>query len=380
MADKKKNPSFPSNYVTLAQLQERWLKEREGKEKHEQQQQQQQPQREEDQKQKQKLEDRKSEAEKVEPGDSESPSWSRRRRRSRENRGARVKKEDGVSGGDGADQEGIGKEKKTAKKNKKKKTWKDKKRSLTAEKEVAGEGVLAEAPLASGDQASRAEARAENEVSNVEPDSRVLSVNGGIVKGSGQFRSGGRSYWVGKRTGGKARPQNSDLDQTADTEPKLGALSENGGLGGNVEKKKRGSRTIKGETRAESSNLDQTVYIEPKFKALSVNGLTEKGNGGLKRNGDIRDRESGGTKGETRAESKALDPTAHVEPSFRAVSVNGRIEKGNDGMRRRGAYQNHRHREFRGFGRQEAWNAKEKDSGMIWVKKGEVSDGNGVGT
>lgn len=374
MADKKKNPSFPSNYVTLAQLQERWLKERARKEKHEQQQ---QPQREEDQKQKQKqkLEDRKSVAEKVEPGDSESPSPRRR-----EKQGAWVKKKDGVSGGDGADQEGKGEENKTAKKNKKKKTLKDKKRSLTAEKEVAGEGVMAEAPLASGDKASRGEARAENEVSNVEPDSRVLSVNGGIVKGNGQFRSGGKSYREGKGTGGKARPENSDLDQTAVTKPKIGALSKNGGLGGNGEKKKRRSRTINGETRAESSNLDQTAYIEPKFKALSVNGLMEKGNGGLKRNGEIRDQESGGTRGETRAESEALDPTAHVEPSFRAVSVNGRIEKGNDGMRRSGAYRNHHHRDFRGFGRRESWNAKEKDSGMIWVKKGEVSDGNGVGT
>lgn len=372
MADKKKNPSFPSNYVTLAQLQERWLKERERKEKHEEQQQ--QPQREEDQKQKQKLEDRKSVAEKVEPGDSESPRRSRRGPRRREKQGAWVKREDGVSGGDGADQEGKGEENKTTKKNKKKKTPKDKKRSLTAEKEVAGEGVMAEAPLASGDKASRGEAWAENGVSNVAPDSRVLSVNGGIVKGNGQFRSGGKSYREGKGTGGKARPENSDLDQTAVTESKLGALSKNGGLGGNGEKKKRRSRTNKGETKAESSNLDQTAYIEPKFKAVSVNGLMEKGNG------EIRDQESGGTRGETRAESKALDPTAHVEPSFRAVSVNGRIEKGNDGMRRSGAYRNHRHREFRGFGRREAWNAKEKDSGMIWVKKGEVSDGNGVGT
>lgn len=383
MEEKKKSPSFPSNYVTLAQLQERRLKEKERKRQEEEQQQQQQEE-DQKQKQKQKLEDLDSVAGKVE-AESEYRSHSCWRLR----RGVRgetsVRKEDEVAGGDVVDQEGKGEEK--AKKKNKKKKWKGKKRSFAAELEVAGEGVVAEAPLASvekedvpksGSRESKGEASAENDsldqVSNVEPKSRASSVNGGIGKRNEGLRRNGERRNA-KRSGSRHKTR-------AEKAPKFSALSVNGGivkvtdeLGENAEVNNKGSRGTRGETGAESIGLDQTAYIEPNFRALSVNGVPGNRNYGLKRNGEKRNQGSGRTRGETKAESNNLDHAAQNGPESSTSSVYRGIDRGSNGLRRRDAYHSNGYLGFERFGRREVGNPK--DSRMVWVKKGEVSDGNG---
>ncbi|KAL5559186.1 hypothetical protein UlMin_035397 [Ulmus minor] len=139
MEDEKKNPSFPSNYVTLVQLQERWLKEKERKQREEEEEQLRKLQQEREQKRKEE-EDRKASDRTIE-ADSKPSNRNGRMQNRRYRRDAPVKEVE-VDGGERADQE-----RKSEGKKKKKKKNKGKKPNVAVEEEVTGkEGVASEPP------------------------------------------------------------------------------------------------------------------------------------------------------------------------------------------------------------------------------------------
>lgn len=105
----------------------------------------------------------------------------------------------------------------------------------------------------------------------------------------------------------------------------------------------------------------------------------------LPENGDKEDigwrrkEESRGVGGGLRAKGSNLDQTVEVETKIRDLSVNARTGKGNGELRRTSTFHNRGNWEFRGngswrFGRREV--RKQRDSGMVWVKKGELFNGN----
>lgn len=255
--DNKKHPSLPANYVTLAQLQERWLKEKEGKEKEKQ------KQEEREEKLKRKLADQKgSVGHTSRPNSSKSTNSNSVGHRSRPNSSKST--------------------------NSNIRVWnrRDKPVALVSAVEVAGDG----------------DKNADQE---------------------------GKTVTSKRKTHGRRKNPNLEVEKgITEKDGVAHALPENGDkedIGGRRSEESRG---VGGGFRAKGNSLDQTVEVETKIRDLSVNARTGKGNGKLRR-------------------------------------PNGFHNRGNRELRGNG---------FERFGRSEV--RKQRDSGMVWVKKGEIFNGN----
>ncbi|KAF3446541.1 hypothetical protein FNV43_RR11721 [Rhamnella rubrinervis] len=139
------------------------------------------------------------------------------------------------------------------------------------------------------------------------------------------------------------------------------------------------SVTSKKETNRRRKNPSLQVEKEVTEKDGVAHALPEnvdKEDIGSRRNEESRGR---GVGGGLRAKGNNLDQRVEVETKIRELSVNARTGKGNGEFRRTSTFHNPGYREFRGngykrFGRRELW--KQTDSGMVWIKKGELFNGN----
>ena len=355
---KKQLPSFPSNYVTLVQLQERWLKEKQHKEQQE-------------------APPQKFESASGSPGPG-SRSHTGNEKREIPNSEIKI----GHGDGDGADHVGEGgeeKKKKKSSKNRKKRKGKkleskeeapplensekeEKSRGKSRASSVKGEEeVVVHAPLANSEK---------KEEEDVVSERRKQRSRGGF---RGQI--GARASSV---NGEKLVERRVAVVETPLVNGEKKQVSDR--------RRNHSGKGIRGQTRAESNDLDHTKASSENSKNIYVRvekGVTRKEalmKAPLKE--DVPK-----TIGESRKDSNVLDQTADVEPEFRALSVNDGIVDNDDdaddeGLRRTSAYHKHCYRESKrhGSGRFSHQGLRNKKDGrMVWVKKEEVFDGNGCG-
>ncbi|PON91139.1 hypothetical protein TorRG33x02_131700 [Trema orientale] len=346
----QQQPSFPSNYVTLVQLQERWLKDKQRKQQEEVTQ--------------------KTESEIVQ------------------------------SHGDGADRVGEGgEEAEKKKKNKKKKKKKSKNKYKEGEgtraedkEEVAAEGAVVHAPMSHGEEQGPKETRNEkSRGARAKPRAKELAGEEVVVHAllaNGEKGEEGVSERRKNRKGRDVKAEINDLDRTAPIEPAPRDSSKKAYVrvekeiqaplaNGEKEKEKvsgrrnRGRRGVRGDTRAEGSNSDQTAHIEPEFRAKDVvPGQQVVLQAPLT---NCEKEKSGETTGES-------NQTGDIEPKFGGLAVNGGTGGNDDGLRRTRAHHNGSHRRRSGYGKQGSREVRSsKEARMVWVKKEEVFDGNVCG-
>ncbi|PON72970.1 hypothetical protein PanWU01x14_061200 [Parasponia andersonii] len=337
----QQQPSFPSNYVTLVQLQERWLRDKQRKQ------------------QQQEEVIQKTESEIVQ------------------------------GHGDGADRVGEGGEEaeKKNKKKKKKKKSKNKYKEGEGKRAEVKEGVVVHALMSHGEKQGPKERR--NEKSRgARAKSRAEEVVVHALLANGEKGEEGVSERRKNRKGREIRAEINDLDRTAPIEPTPRASSKKAYVrvekeiqaplaNGEKEKEKvsgrrdRGRRGVRGDTRGEGTNLDQTAHSEPEFRAKEVvPGKQVVVQAPLT---NCEKEKSGETTGES-------NETADIEPKFGGLAVNGGIGGNDDGLRRTRAYHNGSHRRRSGYGKQGSREVRNsKDARMVWVKKEEVFDANVCG-
>ncbi|KAM6560326.1 hypothetical protein CsatA_029565 [Cannabis sativa] len=392
MEDEKKKTSFPSNYVTLCQLQERWLKEKQLKQQQEQ---------------------------------------------DHHNAVTRTVSEIVVIGGvDSADQVGEEGEEAKSKKKKKKKCKGNK-----LQKEVVGEGIEVQFPLANdekgemkkrGNQRSRpkkGEFRAER--ADIDTKFRVSSamvekevagkevvVQTPLTEGNRKDISGMRNRRIGKiSTRIKAKVGDSSMIYVRVEKgiPENEAVAVNVNVNENGEKEQvsgrrstesrgKGKTKTKTKTRAESSNLNQRAHN--KSVSASANGrkiyLTlEEGHSvnhgsrsenqaegsDLNHTADVALKLGGlpGTRSDLKAEieNNGFDQIDTIVPKFSVFSLNGGTGENGNGLRRTSAHHYRGYRESSRYGYKSFPGRavhKLENTRMVWMKKEEVSGGNVSGT
>ncbi|XP_041017566.1 myb-like protein X isoform X2 [Juglans microcarpa x Juglans regia] len=160
----------------------------------------------------------------------------------------------------------------------------------------------------------------------------------------------------------RSRRTRENADPTAENEREAGDLSTNG---------EKGECTT--EFRPMAENADRTCVIEEKQGDSSKNGEKE------------------GCSSEFRPYRENADPTAEIERDLGHFSMNGKNEKGNVRATRTNTGKYHGNRKYKGYsvarqrgngeyrahgkvgGQREE--LKASGAGMVWVRKGELSDG-----
>lgn len=164
----------------------------------------------------------------------------------------------------------------------------------------------------------------------------------------------------------RSRRTRENADPTAENEREVGDLSTNGEKG-----------VCSSEFRPMAENDDRTCVIEEKLGDSSTNGEKE------------------GCSSEFRPYRENADPTAEIERDLGHFSMNGKNEKGNVTATRPNTGKYHGNRKYKGYsvarqrgngeyraygkvgGQREEWKAS--GAGMVWVRKGELSDGPSTG-
>ncbi|KAH7523739.1 hypothetical protein FEM48_Zijuj06G0044000 [Ziziphus jujuba var. spinosa] len=338
MEDNKKPSCLPSNYVTLVQLQERWLKEKEEKQKHKEQQEK-QKKGEGKQEQKGKLQHQNAIARRSQP-------VSKSLILGRVERNQLDKPEASVSEvGVGRDNKNVDQEGKSINsKNKKKKSRKN-----TYRKKQNPELVVEE----------RKEVTENDGVAHKPPANKV----GEDVQGT---RNKGSRGMEGKF---RAKSSSRDLNRTkVEVETKFRDLSVHDSNGKGCNGMKQNPELVV-EERKEVTENDGVAHKPPaNEEGEDVQGTWSK--------------ESRGMEGKFRAKSSSRDlnrTKVEVETKFRDLSINDSKGKGCNEMKRTSTYNDRGKRELRDYGSRRLSHKQvrnPRDAGLIWVKKGEPFDGN----
>ncbi|XP_062101150.1 uncharacterized protein LOC133807037 isoform X2 [Humulus lupulus] len=421
MEEEKKQISFPSDYVTIFELQERWLKEKQLKQQQQQ--------------------DHHNAV--VSPA--QIFCW--------EVPVSEIVVVGGVDGqGDSADQVGEeGEEAKAkAKAKKKKKKNRKKLKGKKLEKEVTGEGIEVQLPLANDEKEELKERRSKRsrpnkgkfraELVDIDTKSRVLPamvekevagkevvVQTPLTEGDKEDISGRRIQKSRKiKTRIKSKVGDSSVNgkkiyvrvEKGLPEKEAMAVNVNGEKEQVFGRRKQKSRA-RGKTRVESSNLNQKAHNKSVFASANgkklyltleeelpvkqapltnddeedvltrTNQESRSGNkaesSDLDQTADVALKFGGlsGTRSDFKAENNDSAQKAIIEPKFSALSLNGGTGENGNRLKRTSAHHNRGYRESSRYGSGRFGGRevhKPQDTRMVWVKKDEVSDGNLSGT